>query len=116
MWLQDCGILKKLRDDELKVPNLIPRPKMKLNHPISLSQLAMSFFMAVPGIVIAISAFFVELFKGQKVKAKGTNQRHVSWAAPTRHHSERDVRRDTTEGQNIILPESRGPPVGTMQP
>ena len=116
MWLQDCGILKKLRDDELKAPNLIPRPKVKVNQPLSISQLATAFFMAVPGIVSAISAFFVELLKGQKVNAKGTNQRHVSWAAPTRHHSERDARRDTTEGQNIILPESRGPPVGTMQP
>ena len=100
MWLQDSGILKKQRDDELKAPNLIPRPKVKLNQPISLSQLAMSFFMAVPGIVIAISAFFVELFKGQKVKAKGTKPRHVAWAAPTRHHREKHVIKDITERQN----------------
>ena len=81
MWLQDTGILIKLRDDELKAPIPIPRPKIKLKQPFSIFQLATAFLWMAAGMLISISAFFVELLNGSKGKAKGAksdNARGIS--------------------------------------
>ena len=113
MWLQDTGILQKLRDDELRAPNPKQLPKVKVNEPLSISQLVTVFLLAAVGIVISISAFFVELqLKGQKENAKPGR---VYWGIPIRHLNQRKVRRDTAHGQDIILPETRGPPGGIIQ-
>ena len=79
LWLQDTGILIKLRDDELRAPNPIPLPKVKLNKSLGMSQLAMVFLLAAAGIVSSITVFIVEVLKGQKGIAKGSKPRQVGW-------------------------------------
>ena len=64
MWLQDTGILIKLRDSELKAPYPIPQPKVKFNQPLSIYQLATAFLLVVAGVMISIAAFLMELFNG----------------------------------------------------
>ena len=109
MWLQDTGILKKLKDDELRAPIPIPLPKVKLNQPLSISQLAMVFFLAATGAVISISAFLVELLKGQKGKTKGPKPQRAGWGTPPRHIAEKKLRKDQGQRQNISLTEGQGP-------
>ena len=109
MWLQDTGILKKLKDDELRAPIPIPLPKVKLNQPLSISQLAMAFFLAATGAVISISAFLVELLKGQKGKTKGAKPRRVGWGTPPKRLTEKKLRKDQGPRQNIRLTEGQGP-------
>ena len=72
MWLQDSGILKKLIHDELRVPVPIPLPKIKVNQPCSISQLATVFLFAIFGIVASILAFLAEIFRAQRDNAKNT--------------------------------------------
>ena len=72
MWLQDSGILKKFVHDELRAPIPIPLPKIKVNQPLSISQLATAFFFATFGIVASILAFLAEIFRPQNINAKNT--------------------------------------------
>ena len=102
LWLQDTGILIKLRDDELRAPNPIPLPKVKLNKSLGMSQLAMVFLLAAAGIVSSITVFIVEVLKGQKGIAKGSKPRQVGWG--TLPPQDVSVRKDTAQGQNNFLP------------
>ena len=70
MRLQDTGLLKKLRDDELKAPEPIPLPNVKHNQSLSISQLVTAFILLASGIVASIPVFIVELLKGEKVGDK----------------------------------------------
>ena len=70
MWLQDTGILIKLRDSELKAPYPIPQPKVKFNQPLSIYQLATAFLLVVAGVMISISAFLIELSHGLNGRGK----------------------------------------------
>ena len=79
MWLQDTGILIKLRDDELKAPNPILRPKVKFNQPLSIFQLATAFMLMAAGMLISLSIFFVELLNRPNDKAKGPKAHKVAW-------------------------------------
>ena len=79
MWLQDTGILNKLRDDELNPPTPIPLPKVKISQPLSVSQLAAAFLLAAAGIVMSITVFCGEFFKGKKSQFKGRKSRKVVW-------------------------------------
>ena len=92
MWLQDSGILKKLIIDELRAPVPIPLPKIKVNQPLSISQLAAVFFFATFGIMASILAFLAEIFRAQKVSAKNTNLQ------VTRHHHQKNI------GQGKLFP------------
>ena len=83
-WLQDTGILKKTKGDELKAPNPRPLAKLKINQPLSIHQLASAFLLEVSGIVISILAFSVELLLRKKSKAKGS-KKQVTWVTSTRH-------------------------------
>ena len=84
MWLQDSGILKKFVHDELRAPIPIPLPKLKVNQPLSISQLATIFLFATFGILVSIMAFLAEIFRAQKGKAKNTNPQ------VTGHHHQKD--------------------------
>ena len=77
MWLQDTGILSKLRDDELNPPIPIPLPKVKISQPLSISQLAAAFLLAAAGIFISIMIFCGELFMGKRSELKGRRSRKV---------------------------------------
>ena len=67
MWLQDTGILIKLRDSELKAPNKIPLAKVKSNEPLKVFQLATIFIFAAIGLVLSVSMFLMELIIGRKI-------------------------------------------------
>ena len=82
-WLQDTGILKKTKGDELKAPNPKPLPKLKINQSLSIHQLASAFILEVSGIVTSIVVFTVELLQRKKSKAMGSKQ--VTWAFSTIH-------------------------------
>ena len=98
MWLQDSGIMIKLKDDELRAPIPIPLPKVKLNQPLNISQLAMAFFLAATGTVISILAFLVELLKGEKGKTiTALNHEEwvgAGWGTPPRRLTEKNLRKD----------------------
>ena len=70
MWLQDTGILAKLRDNELNAPTKIPLPRVKINQPLTIYQLATAFVFATFGIVLSVSVFLGEL-AGQRINSKG---------------------------------------------
>ena len=63
MWLQDTGILKKLRDDELNAPIPIPDPKVRVNQPLTFYQIGIALVIQAIGLCIAIAAFAAELCK-----------------------------------------------------
>ena len=63
MWLQDTGILKKLRDDELNAPVPIPDLKVRVNQPLTFYQIGIALVVQVVGLCIAIAAFAAELCK-----------------------------------------------------
>ena len=67
MWLQDTGVLIKLRDSELKAPNKIPLPRVKLNEPLTVFQLATAFIFAAFGLVLSVSVFLMELVMRRKI-------------------------------------------------
>ena len=73
MWLQDSGILKKSVHDELRAPIPVPLPKIKVNEPLIISQLATIFLFATFGIVVSILAFLAEIFRAKTGSAKNTN-------------------------------------------
>ena len=68
MWLQDTGILVKLRDDELNAPFPVPRPKVKFNEPLTLRQLNTAFIWWAVGIVVSMSIFSAELLAAKNCK------------------------------------------------
>ena len=96
MWLQDTGLLKKLRDDELKAPEPIPLPNVKRNQSLSISQLATAFILLASGIVASIPVFIVEFLNEEKVGDKDIMHRQVGWGPPTRRQHEREVWKGTT--------------------
>ena len=67
MWLQDTGVLIKLRDSELKAPNKIPLPKVKFNEPLTVFQLATAFIFAAFGLVLSVSLCLMELVMRRKI-------------------------------------------------
>ena len=102
MWLQDTGVLKKSKGDKLEVPNHKPLAKLRINQPLSMSQLATAFILEVSGIVISILVFAVEFLQRKKHKATGAKQ-YADWVASTRHGHERNARRDIiNKWQHII--------------
>ena len=90
MWLQDTGILIKLKDDQLIAPNPIPRPKVKFNQPLSIFQLATAFLLMAAGMLISMSVFFIELLNRPNVKAKGTKSQKVAWGISTTGQNKND--------------------------
>ena len=110
LWLQDTGILKKIKSAELNAPNHVPPPKLKINQALSILQLATVFFWMVSGIAISIVAFFMEVLCGKKAKAEGTKNQKVARGEPARDHHERKMKKDVIKGQDII------PPGGMIQP
>ena len=91
LWLQDTGILKKLKSDELKAPNPIPLPKFKdAESGLIISQLYLIFLWLLCGIVTSILVFGVELFFRKNDRPKGT-KRQVAWHAIARHQAERNM-------------------------
>ena len=70
MWLQDTGILIKLRDSELNAPNVIPLQKVKFNEPLTISQLATSFIFATIGLSLSVAMFLKEIVIGRKIMFK----------------------------------------------
>ena len=91
LWLQDTGILKKLKSDELKAPNPIPLPKFKdAESGLIISQLYLIYLWLLCGIVTSILVFGVELLFRKNDKAKGTKRR-VAWHAHARQYDERNI-------------------------
>ena len=73
MWLQDTGILIRLRDSELKAPYKIPLPKVKPNESqLTIFQLATIFTFATTGIVLSVFIFLCELVIGRKITPKSS--------------------------------------------
>ena len=101
LWLQDTGILKKIKSDELNAPNHVPQPKLKINQALSILQLATVFFWLVSGIVISIVVFLLEVLCGKKAKAEGTRNQQVAWDAPDRDPHERKMNKAITKEQDI---------------
>ena len=99
MWLQDTGILIKLRDDELKAPNPIPRPKVKFNQPLSISQLATGFLLMTTGMLISISVFFAEFLNRPNYKAKGTKPHKVALGISTTGRNKNDKPVQESKGE-----------------
>ena len=73
MWLQDTGILIRLRDSELKAPYKIPLPNVKPNESqLTIFQLATIFIFATTGIVLSVFIFLSELIIGRKITSKSS--------------------------------------------
>ena len=60
MWLRDSGILNKLYDHELNTTVEKPDPKVRVNKPLNIYQLATAFIVVAVGLIVGILAFFVE--------------------------------------------------------
>jgi hypothetical protein len=58
--LQASGILTKLKDDALNSPRPIPLPKLRINQPLSLAQMAPAMFIMITGLALAMVAFIGE--------------------------------------------------------
>ena len=75
MWLQDTGILIRLRDSELKAPYKIPLPNVKPNESqLTIFQLATIFIFATTGIVLSVFIFLSELVIGRKITSKSNRE------------------------------------------
>ena len=75
MWLQDTGILIRLRDSELKAPYKIPLPNVKPNESqLTIFQLATIFIFATTGIVLSVFIFLSELIIGRKITSKSNRE------------------------------------------
>ena len=60
MWLQDTGILKKLRDDELNARIPIPDPIVRVNQALTIYQLGIALVIQAVGQCVAIDFFAAE--------------------------------------------------------
>ena len=60
LWLRDSGILNKLYENELNTAGIIPDPKLRVNQPLNIYQLATAFLLVAGGLTLGILAFFVE--------------------------------------------------------
>ena len=69
MRLRAAGILDKLKYDAMKPPFVIPYPKVRVDQPVTIYQLATAFIAQAAGLSAAILAFFGELCTA-KVGAK----------------------------------------------
>ena len=106
MWLQDTGILKKLRDDELKAPNPIPLPKVKFNQPLSFFQLATAFLLMAVGTLMSLSIFFMEMLNSPNDKAEGAKSQKITSGIPSkvRNMNEKPVQESLMySGKHITL-------------
>ena len=75
MWLQDTGILIRLRDSELKAPYKIPLPNVKPKESqLTIFQLATIFIFATTGIVLSVFIFLSELVIGRKITSKSNRE------------------------------------------
>ena len=69
MRLQATGILTKLKYDVMDPPFAKPYPKVRVNEPLSLPQLATAFIALAMGLSVALIAFLGELC-GAKMRAR----------------------------------------------
>ena len=69
--LRDSGMLGKIFVDELNAPDAIPDPKVRVDEPLNIYQLATSFMVMAGGLTLGILAFMVErCFFSGKFKKK----------------------------------------------
>ena len=69
LWLRDSGIHKKLYEDALNAPAIVPYPKVRINQPLNISQLGTAFLVVAGGHILGIMAFLAErYFFGAKIK------------------------------------------------
>ena len=74
--LRDSGMLSKIFVDELNASDVMPDPKVRVDQPLNIYQLATSFMVMAGGLTLGILAFLVEccFFTG-KIKREGTCRR-----------------------------------------
>ena len=66
MRLKDMGILRKLKDDVMSPPLPIPHLKVRLNQPLILRQLGITFIILAAGLSLAFVIFLGELWTKRK--------------------------------------------------
>ena len=73
--LRDSGILSKIFVDELNAPDVIPDPKVRVDEPLNIYQLATSFMVMAGGLTLGMLAFLVErcFFTG-KIKSEAVEE------------------------------------------
>ena len=69
MWLQDTGILERLKYDIAMPPIIIPRPVARHNEPLNISQMAITMILLLSGLVISILVFLFEVLNNRGAKA-----------------------------------------------
>ena len=73
MWLQDTGILSRLKYDVFKPPFYIPDPKVRHNQPLIIYQVGISFVILSGGIILSAVVFLFEVLKNTKNTKRGTH-------------------------------------------
>ena len=64
-WLRDTGVLTKIKFSVITPPMFIPDPKVRINQPLSPSQLGLIMIISVGGYVLSILTFMIEMTKGR---------------------------------------------------
>ena len=105
MWLQDTGILTKLRDDELKAPNPIPLQRVKFNQPLTFFQLATAFLLVAVGVVISLCLFVMELLNTPNEKAEEVKSHKIALGISPIGCNRKDTVQDSLmySGKHITL-------------
>ena len=75
LWLRDSGILNKLYRDALNAPIIVPDPKVRVNQPLNINQLATAFMVMAGGLILGTLFFLMECyFFSIEVKRKRVNE------------------------------------------
>ena len=75
LWLRDSGILDKLYRDALNAPIIVPDPKVRVNQPLNINQLATAFMVMAGGLILGTLSFLMEFyFFSVEVKRKRVNE------------------------------------------
>ena len=82
MRLRAAGILTKLQYDAMNPPFAIPYPKVRVNQPLSLSQLATLFFLQAIGLTCGIVALLGELCVAKLSAKSGQDQAQGDMSRP----------------------------------
>lgn len=78
MWLQDTGVLDKIKYDVLKPPMLRPLQKVWKDEPLNLYQLEIIMIVLVFGMVLSILVFLFELRQTKKKKTESSRSKSLT--------------------------------------
>ena len=99
MWLQDTGVLVKMKYDVLNPPPLKPQPKVWIDKPLNLDQLGIIMIFLGVGTFSSISVFFFEVGKTHARKGGIISQSQLSTGREKEERMEHEIRDEMVNGE-----------------